>query len=80
MSHTKDEKFLIRLYELTKASGVEDHLMDPYDVGRSIHFSPILVETLCKTLRRTNFIRYESNGLIYLTSNGIALAEELLQE
>lgn len=76
---TKEERFLIRLYEYVKRSGDPDHLVNRYDLGSSIGFSPKGVDVMCKVLMRTNFIKKSGDTDIQLTEHGARLAESLIR-
>lgn len=76
---TKEERFLIHLYEYVKRSGDPDHLVNRYDLGKTIGFSPKGVDTMCKMLMRTNFIKRFGDTDIQLTEHGAKLAESLLR-
>jgi Mn-dependent DtxR family transcriptional regulator len=79
-SHTVEEKFIMRLYELVSGQEEPDYRVSRYDVGRSIGFSPKLVDTITKEMVRMNFVRTDGSELIYITDNGIRLAKQLLEE
>ena len=79
-SHTVEEKFIIRLYELVSENEDTEQRVNRYDVGHSIGFSPKLVETITKEMVRMNFIRTDGSELIYITDNGVRLAKLLLEE
>jgi Mn-dependent DtxR family transcriptional regulator len=79
-ARTKEERYIIRLYELAQAAGDIDHRVNKYQLGQSINMSPKLVNAICKVLMRTNFIKFADNDQIYITRNGKNLAKTLLEE
>ena len=79
MARTKEEQYVLRLYELASKSGDLEHPMNRYQVGQAIGFSPRLVETICKELVRSNFIRRLHGDDIRLTQQGERLALLLLK-
>ena len=82
MSRTVDESFIVRLYEeAIKLPDIGDQL-DRYAIGQAIGLQAKGVETICKTLLRTNFIKqdHDNPNLIMITPHGIKLAEQLKEE
>lgn len=77
MGKTKDERFLIRFYEMAAERGSPKTPLSSVDVGRTIGLSPKAVKTICSLLRQANFIRKEEGDVISLTDQGIRLAEEI---
>lgn len=80
MARTKDESFLLRIYEeaLLKPD-IEDPL-DPYKVGQMVGLHKVAVETICKLLIRSNFIKKHGQGEVRITPHGIKLAQQLRNE
>lgn len=80
MGRTKDESFLLKLYEeaLLK-SEIEDPL-DPYKVGELVGLHKVAVETICKLLIRSNFIKKHGQSEIRITPHGVKLAQQLRNE
>jgi len=74
---TKDERYLLRFYDMALEQGDPQTPLNRNDVGASIGFSPKVVKTICTLLGQANFIRKEGSNDISLTENGIRLAEEL---
>ena len=70
---TKDELFLIKLYELSKEEEV-----DRYEVGRKMGQNDRSVDNIVKLLAQTNFIKKGDGDSIYLTDLGRQLVEDLL--
>lgn len=77
---TKDEKFLLALYEASKAKGEEDPFQecDKYEVGQSIGLHPKGIDTICNLLAQANFIKKREGAVIVLTSNGEKLVQTLM--
>jgi predicted transcriptional regulator len=80
MSKTKDEKFMISLYEAALSAGDIESPQDKYTVGKNCGLNPKAVDAICKLLTQANFIRKEDEESIYLTPHGRKLAERLLGE
>lgn len=78
--HTKDENFVLSLYEEARSSGDVENPIDRYQTGKRAGLNPKAVDAICKLLVKSNFIRKASETEIFLTQNGIALAERLDKE
>lgn len=78
--HTKDERFVISLYETAKASGDVEGSVNKYAAGQQVHLHERAVDAICKLLVQANFIKKDGEQDIYLTPNGVALAERLIKE
>lgn len=77
---TKDELFILRVYELSlQADDPEIHL-NRYDVGKSIGLAPKGVDTICVLLMQANFLKKAGPVDVYITPQGQALAQLLLSE
>ncbi len=74
---TKDERYILKLYDMAVERGDPMSTFNRNDVGAIIGFSPKVVKTICTLLGQANFIRKESAEEISLTRHGIALAEDL---
>jgi hypothetical protein len=79
-SKTKDERFMIKLYELVHASGDDDLILDRYEVGKLAGITAKGVEAISKLLLRANFIDKVDEVYIQLTPHGKKLALQLLRE
>lgn len=74
---TRDELFLIKLYELAKALGNPEEEIDRYAVGRAIGQNNKSVDNIVRMLAQTNFIKKGEGDSIYLTRHGLNLIENL---
>lgn len=75
---TKDESFMLVLYDLASKTGQLDTSFDRYEVGALAAMQKKAIDTICKQLLRTNFIRVgEEDHLVYLTPHGVRLVEGL---
>lgn len=77
---TKDERFIIRVYEVALNTGDINTPVDRYHVGKTINQSERMVDTICALLIRANFIKRADGSNIYLTPQGEQLALRLLSE
>lgn len=83
MSHkhrTKDENFMIALYEMADQTGDVNATLDRYEVGNRVHLHPRAVNAICKLLIQANFIKKSGEVDIYLTKQGEDLVKRLLSE
>lgn len=77
---TKDENYILSLYEEAEKTGDLEAAIDRYQAGMAAHISPKGVDTICKLLLQANFIKKASESEVYLTPNGISLVEKLRLE
>lgn len=80
MAKTKEEKFLIAVYEAALLHGDPHGEVNCYTVGQSIGLHPRGIETICHQLSRANFIKKSDDDLVYVTENGLALIKLLKGE
>lgn len=78
--HTKDEQFMICLYENAKTADDMEAVFNRYEIGRQVSMHERGVEATCKLLVKANFIKKDSESEIYLTPHGVSLVEKLLEE
>jgi len=77
---TKDELFLLKLYELAQAKGSPSYAIDRYEIGRAIGQNDKGINTIVKHLAQANFVKKGSGDMFYLTPHGLWLVEQLLKE
>lgn len=76
-ARTKDEMFMLRLYEeASKQEEIEDPL-DRYQIGQLAGLQPKAVDTICNLLAQANFIKKRSPTEVSITPHGIKLVENL---
>jgi hypothetical protein len=74
---TKDEMFMLRLYEeASKQADIEDPV-DRYVVGTLAGLQPKAVDTICNLLAQANFIKKHGKIEISITPHGIKLVENI---
>ena len=78
--HTKDEIYIMCLYEEAEKSGDLEAVFDRYFIGTCAHMNPKGVNATCKLLVQANFIKKSGEDGIYITPNGIRLVESLRME
>ena len=79
-ARTKDESFMLKLYEeALKQQDVEDPL-DRYAIGRLAGLQERAVDAICSLLVQANFIKKQGLNDISITSHGIKLVENLKEK
>lgn len=76
-ARTKEEKFLIAVYETALSLGDVQSEVDRYEVGQKIGLHPRGIDTICNVLAQANFIKKRGSAMIIITENGRRLFEEL---
>jgi hypothetical protein len=79
-THTKDESFIIALYEAALKTGDVQTPVDKYAVGQMAGMHARGVDATCKLLVQANFIKKSGEADIYLTPHGEKLVLNLLDE
>lgn len=77
MGRTKDESFMLRLYEETLKRSEGDEAMDRYQIGQSVGLQKTAVDTICNLLAQANFIKKSGLAEISITPQGIELVKQL---
>jgi hypothetical protein len=76
-ARTKDETFMLRLYdEASKLPSIEDPL-DRYQIGQLAGLQQKAVDTICNLLAQANFIKKHGKIDISITPHGMKLVENL---
>lgn len=76
---TKDERFIVVMYQLAAQAGDEETEIDPYVVGREIGQNDKGIATIVKHLAQANFLkRGHEEPRWSLTPQGVRLAKSLL--
>lgn len=75
---TKDENFIIALYEVALKTGDVQTPVDKYAVGEIAGMHSRGVDATCKLLVQANFIKKSGESDIYLTPHGEKLVLSLL--
>ena len=79
-SRTKDERFILKMYEVASKTGDIEFVVNRYEIGRSIGMQEKGVDTICVLLGQANFIKKAGKEEIFLTPQGEQLALRLLDE
>lgn len=77
---TKDELFLLKLYEMASQQGNPEEEVDRYAIGRAIGQNDKGVDTIVKHLAQANFVKKGNGSALYLTAHGMRLVEQIAKE
>ena len=77
MQHTKDEIYLLAVYDLAVASGDPENAVDRYVAGTHAGISERAVNAISNLLIKANFIKKSDEQGVYLTPHGISLVKQL---
>ncbi len=77
---TKDELFLLKLYEMASQKGDAHEEIDRYAIGRAIGQNDKGVDTIVKHLAQANFVKKGDGDALYLTPHGLRLVEQIAKE
>lgn len=76
---TKDELFLVKLYEFASKLGNPQEAIDRYEIGRAIGQNDRGTYVISRDLAQANFVKKAEGEAVYLTDNGIRLVQSLLE-
>jgi predicted transcriptional regulator len=76
-ARTKDETFMLRLYEEALKQGDIEDPLDRYQIGVLAGLQIKAVDTICNLLAQANFIKKHGKIEISITPHGIKLVESL---
>lgn len=74
---TKDETFVLRLYEEACKQEEQDDPLDRYAIGHLAGLQKTAVDTICNLLAQANFIKKQGPIHISITPHGARLAERI---
>lgn len=79
-SRTKDENFIVKLYEeASKQADIEDPL-NRYHIGQLVGLQSRGVDAICNLLIKANFIKKKGAEEISITPHGVKLAKQILEK
>lgn len=76
---TKDELFLLKLYELATQRGNPQTAIDRFTIGRAIGQNDKGANVIARDLAQANFIKKGEGDAVYLTDHGLRLVHSLLK-
>jgi hypothetical protein len=77
---TKDELFLLKLYEMASSLGSPEEEVDRFAIGRAIGQNDKGVGAIVRHLAQANFVKKGEGDSIYLTAHGIRLVMQIAKE
>lgn len=77
---SKEELFLIKLYEFANKAGGPEEEIDRYLVGEALGWHTKSIDHIVQLLSKINFVKKGEDAYIYLTSAGAQLAAGLKKE
>jgi hypothetical protein len=78
MGLTKDESFMVHLYEeASKHPEILDAVFDRYTIGQLTGLQKRAVDTICTLLGQANFIKKRGESEISITPQGLRLIEQI---
>ncbi len=75
---TKDEYYMIALYEMGQEKGDFEASFNKYTIGERASVKPKAVDAICALLIQANFIKKSSETEVFLTEHGRSLVETQL--
>jgi hypothetical protein len=75
---TKDELFLVKLYQMALQKGDAHEEIDRYAIGRAIGQNDKGIDTIARLLAQANFIKKGEGTAVYLTPHGLNLVQQLM--
>lgn len=74
---SKEEMFILKLYELAHQKGDPENEVDRYEVGKLVGEHKKATDNTVQLLTKNGFTKRGEEPFVYLTPRGVALAEEL---
>ncbi|MBA3722132.1 MAG: hypothetical protein H0W88_07005 [Parachlamydiaceae bacterium] len=80
MAYTKDENFMIKLYEETLKQKDQEEPLDRYAIGQMVGLKKLAVDTICTLLGQANFIKKHGDTGITITHQGVRLINDIKEK
>lgn len=80
MGQTKEERFLLKLYDIAKQRADIEEGVDLQELEQVTGLTSKAILALCQVLAQANFVRKVGKTAVRLTSNGVELAMTLRGE
>lgn len=77
---TKDEMFLLKVFEMASSLGSPEREVSSREVTRLIGQNERGGKVIARDLAQANFIKNGEEDRVYLTDHGLLLVEQLLTE
>jgi hypothetical protein len=79
-ARTKDESFMVRLYEESSLLDDMNEPLNRYTIGQLVGLQAKAVDTICNLLAQANFIKKHGKLDITITPHGIKLVKSIKGE
>jgi hypothetical protein len=79
-STTKDELFLLKLYEMAISLGSPEEEVDLFAIGRAIGQNDKGAAVIVRHLAQANFVKKGEGDSVYLTPHGLQLVMQIAKE
>jgi hypothetical protein len=77
---TKDEIFVLKLYELAMQLGTPYEQIDCLEVARAIGQNTRGAQVIARDLAQANFIKKAEGNRVYLTDHGLKLVNQIVEQ
>jgi hypothetical protein len=77
---TRDEVFLLKLYEMALERGDPSEEIDRYAVGKAVGQNERGANNIARHLAQANFVKKGEGDALFLTPHGLKLVAQLLIE
>ena len=77
---TKDEIFVLKLYELAMQLGTPYGQIDCLEIARAIGQNTKGAQVIARDLAQANFIKRAEGSHIYLTDHGLKLVNQIIEQ
>ena len=77
---TKDELFLLKLYEFACQSQDDQIQVDRFEIGRAIGQNDRGANVIARDLAAANFVKKGEGDAVYLTDHGLRLVQLLKKQ
>lgn len=77
---TKDEIFVLKLYELSMQLGTPYEQINYLEIARAIGQNNRGAQVIARDLAQANFIKKAKEDRIYLTDHGLKLVNEIMEQ
>ncbi len=79
-ARTKDELFMLKIYQESIKQETPDHPFNRYEMGKLVGLQEKAVDTICTLLLQANFLKKENKTDVSITPHGVKLVINLLEE
>lgn len=77
---TKDEIFVLKLYDLSMQLGGPHEQIDCLEIARSIGQNTKGAQVIARDLAQANFIKKAEGNRVYLTDHGVKLVLQIMEQ